>query len=77
MKVIAFINNKGGVGKTASVTTIGHMMATVHGKKVLLVDLDPQGNTSGRYSQTNFIDIFQLSWSADLLKQNYQSKMFC
>lgn len=58
MKVIAFINNKGGVGKTASVTTIGHMMATVHGKKVLLVDLDPQGNTSGRYSQTNFIDIF-------------------
>lgn len=58
MKTISIINNKGGVGKTASVTTIGHMMATLYGKKVLLIDLDPQGNTSSRYSETEFIEIF-------------------
>lgn len=58
MKTIAFINNKGGVGKTASVTTIGHMMATLHNKRVLLIDLDPQGNTSSRYSKIDFFEIF-------------------
>lgn len=58
MKTIAFINNKGGVGKTASVTTIGHMMATLYNKKVLLIDLDPQGNTSSRYSKIDFFEIF-------------------
>lgn len=58
MKTISIINNKGGVGKTASVTTIGHMMATLYGKKVLLIDLDPQGNTSSRYSETEFLEIF-------------------
>lgn len=40
MKTIIFLNNKGGVGKTASVTTIAHMMATKYNKKVLLIDLD-------------------------------------
>ena len=58
MKTISIINNKGGVGKTASVTTIAHMMATKYGKKVLVIDLDPQGNTSSRYSTVDFIEIF-------------------
>ena len=58
MKTISIINNKGGVGKTASVTTIGHMMATLHNKRVLLIDLDPQGNTSGAFSETDFMKIF-------------------
>lgn len=58
MKTIAIINNKGGVGKTASVTTLGHMFAELYKKKTLLIDLDPQGNTSSRYSQTDFIKIF-------------------
>lgn len=58
MKTISIINNKGGVGKTASVTTLGHMFAELYKKKTLLIDLDPQGNTSSRYSQTDFIKIF-------------------
>jgi chromosome partitioning protein len=59
MKTIIFLNNKGGVGKTASVTTIAHMLATQHNKKVLLVDLDPQMNSSMMYSDIDFVKIFQ------------------
>lgn len=42
-KVISLANHKGGVGKTASVSAIGSILAS-QGKKVLLVDLDTQAN---------------------------------
>jgi chromosome partitioning protein len=45
-KVLAFINFKGGVGKTATVVNIGATLAQLHEKKVLIVDLDPQSNSS-------------------------------
>lgn len=43
MKTIAFFNNKGGVGKTTLVYHLGWTYSEM-GKRVLLVDLDPQSN---------------------------------
>ncbi len=46
MKTVAFMNQKGGVGKTTTTVSVGAVLANEHHRKVLLVDLDPQGNMS-------------------------------
>ena len=47
-KVISVVNQKGGVGKTTSAVNLVACLGAM-GKKVLLVDIDPQGNTTSGY----------------------------
>jgi chromosome partitioning protein len=61
-KVIAVVNQKGGVGKTTSTINIAAQLSASN-KSVLLVDLDPQGNaTSGLGFQKDqaFLTTFEL-----------------
>lgn len=48
-KVISFMNNKGGVGKTITAHTVGLSWARM-GKRILFVDLDSQGNLTSMVS---------------------------
>ena len=64
-RTMALLNNKGGVGKTTSCLNIGVALSMAN-KKVLLVDIDPQGNLSDA-----FINIKQVQYTIkDLLEGN-------
>lgn len=67
MKTIAFLNIKGGSGKTTSATAIAHIVST-YGFRVLLIDNDPQGSSTALFSGTEFLDDFQDSTTARLKK---------
>lgn len=49
-EVISLINEKGGVGKSTSAITIAQILS-ISGYKILIIDLDPQMNTTKMYGQ--------------------------
>lgn len=62
MKTISFINVKGGVAKTTSTIAFAQLLSLEHHKRVLVIDIDPQANTT-----RSLTDVPPALTTADLL----------
>ncbi len=60
MNSITVFNNKGGVGKTTLLCNLAGFLAKTYGKKVLIVDADPQCNaTTYLFSEQKIVEIYE------------------
>ncbi|OBB30576.1 ParA family protein [Nocardia sp. 852002-51244_SCH5132740] len=54
--VVAMANQKGGVGKTTTTICLARAARRYHGARVLVVDMDPQGNASSSLAREQLVD---------------------
>lgn len=60
MKIISFVNMKGGVGKTTLALNVADCLARVHGKRVAVLDVDPQFNaTQCLFTPEKYVEILK------------------
>ena len=69
IKTIVFCNQKGGVGKTTSTVNIAASLASL-GKRVLIIDMDPQGNAGSGLGLNKYRIEKSIYHALNLLKVN-------
>lgn len=79
MQAITICNQKGGVGKTTTAVTLGHGLA-VKGHRVLLIDLDPQGQIAsalGRDHESGVFNWLVSDWPlSDVVRSTGRPSLF-